>query len=243
VHYELKIYKSFEDWLNLQQSLSVPEKDTWLSFLSSYEDLIRRQAMLLDSFEMLAKTHCSGGDLVVNKEATIDGNQEVTYKYTVTAKLHTEDISLTDSLLGTLWEGKTLDPADVNHGVNITYRGPMPLTCHDCKNCTCKVCNFATICGKVFTSEGNFTFCNISNEVCMKVDYFPGVTNQVTFGGVRDKLTYTTVQPAQGPSITSEAINKEMNSSQTKVDVTKSVEVTAIDQNKNNGRCLTCEKK
>jgi hypothetical protein len=45
-----------------------------------------------------------------------------------------------------------------------------PLSCADCKNCDCRVCNFATACSEVITPNGNFTVCDVSNEVCAVVD-------------------------------------------------------------------------
>ena len=71
--YEVVLYTKFEDWLHFQQTIENDPalKKTWIDFLDSFEDLIRRQARLLDSFEMLLKIRCDSSYLILTK--TISG--------------------------------------------------------------------------------------------------------------------------------------------------------------------------
>jgi hypothetical protein len=177
--YEVLLYTKFEDWLHYQQTIeNYPLlKATWIDFLDSFEDLIRRQARLLDSFEMLLKIRCDGLYLQLTKE--IDPTPGVGYKYTVTAGPNTAttgvklaNVSINDSLMGFIAQGITLSSASPSY---IATKGPLPTTCADCNNCTCNVCNFATACGEVVTPNGNFTVCVVSNQVCRVVqDYSHG---------------------------------------------------------------------
>jgi len=168
--YEVILYTKFEDWLHFQQTIENDPalKETWIGFLDSFEDLIRRQARLLDSFEMLLKIRCDSIYLGLTK--TIVGD---TYSYTVTAGSDTAatgvkvaNVSINDSLMGFIAQGITLD--STNQFYTVT-KGPLPTTCADCDNCTCNVCNFATACGDVVTPNGNFTVCVVSDQVCMVV--------------------------------------------------------------------------
>lgn len=180
--YEVVLYTKFEDWLHFQQTIENDPalKDTWIGFLDSFEDLIRRQARLLDSFEMLLKLRCDSNYLVLTK--TISGNL---YSYTVAAGSDTANIgvkvanvSINDSLLGFVAQGITLSSTSPSDTVT---KGPLPTTCADCDNCECNVCNFATACGDVVTPNGNFTVCVVSNQVCREVedggtpDVYPGI--------------------------------------------------------------------
>ncbi len=179
--YEVILYTKFEDWLHFQQTIENDPalKETWIDFLDSFEDLIRRQAILLDSFEMLLKIRCDS--IYLNLTKTISGNN---YSYTVTAGPDTAitgvkvaNVSINDSLMGFIAQGITLDSTNQFYTVE---KGPMPTTCADCDNCTCNVCNFATACGDVVTPNGNFTVCVVSNQVCRVVTdggaiVYPGV--------------------------------------------------------------------
>ena len=192
--YEVVLYTKFEDWLHFQQTIenNPALKTTWIDFLDSFEDLIRRQARLLDSFEMLLKFRCDGSYLVLTK--TISGDA---YSYTVTAGPDTAatgvklaNVSINDSLMGFVAQGITLSSTSPS---NTVTKGPLPTTCADCDNCTCNVCNFATACGDVVTPNGNFTVCVVSNQVCRVVpdnpqggtpDVYPGIKiNETTTEG------------------------------------------------------------
>jgi hypothetical protein len=182
--YEVILYTKFEDWLHYQQTIENDPtlKATWIGFLDSFEDLIRRQARLLDSFEMLLKIRCDSIYLGLTK--TIVGNN---YSYTVTAGPDTAatgvklaNVSINDSLIGFIAQGITLSNTSPSFTVT---KGPLPTTCADCDNCTCNVCNFATACGDVVTPNGNFTVCVVSDQVCIVVqdplgglpDVYPGI--------------------------------------------------------------------
>jgi hypothetical protein len=133
-----------------------------MRFLTSFEDLIRRQSDLLDSFEMLMKIRCDETYLALNKTAVQDGNN-VTYTYNVTAGINDlQNVTVVDSILGTIEEDFSLAAGDSE----VITVGPYTLQCADCDNCTCRVCNFATACGEVVTPNGNFTVCVVSGQVC-----------------------------------------------------------------------------
>ncbi len=164
--YEVVLYEKFEDWLHFQQMMEDEEYETWIGFLSSFEDLIRRQSNLLDSFEMLMKIRCDETYLALNKTAVQEGNN-VTYTYNVTAGTNDlQNVTIEDSILGTIEEDFSLAAGDSE----IVAVGPFTLQCADCDNCTCRVCNFATACAEVITPNGNFTACVVSDQVCATVD-------------------------------------------------------------------------
>ncbi len=182
--YEVILYTKFEAWLHYQQTIeNNPQfKQTWIDFLDSFEDLIRRQARLLDSFEMLLKIRCDSLYLNLSKTISITDSG---YNYTVTAGPNTAltgikvaNVSINDSLMGFVAQGITLSSTNP---FQIVTKGPLPTTCADCNNCTCNVCNFATACGDVVTPTGNFTVCVVSNQVCRVVDdhlgpdVYPGI--------------------------------------------------------------------
>jgi hypothetical protein len=191
--YEVNLYTKFEDWLHFQQTIEneAKLKPTWIRFLDSFEDLIRRQARLLDSFEMLLKIRCDNRYLTLTK--TVVGNDNF-YSYTVTAGTDTAatgvkvaNVSINDSLMGFVAQGITLSSTRPS---NTVEKGPLPTSCADCNNCTCNVCNFATACGDVVTPNGNFTVCVVSNQVCrIVVDggspvVYPGIKiNETTTEG------------------------------------------------------------
>jgi uncharacterized repeat protein (TIGR01451 family) len=167
---EVVLLKKFEDWLHYQQMIEGTEYDTWMGFLASFEDLIWRQSNLLDSFEMMLKIDCSETYLNITKSAdplAVDAGQQVTYTYTITATstYSLQNVVVKDSLWGELGTKALLVP-----GTPWILTVPKTLSCADCNNCMCKVCNFATVCGEVVTPNGNFTVCDVSNAVCVTVD-------------------------------------------------------------------------
>ncbi len=184
--YEVILYTKFEDWLHYQQTIENDPalKETWVDFLDSFEDLIRRQARLLDSFEMLLKIRCDSIYLGLTKTIVDD-----TYNYTVTAGPDTAatgvkvaNVSINDSLMGFIAQGITLN--STVSSVKVT-KGPLPTTCADCDNCTCNVCNFATACGDVVTPNGNFTVCVVSDQVCIVVNDYPEGGNPNVYPGIK----------------------------------------------------------
>ncbi|MCX6679061.1 MAG: hypothetical protein NTX42_01660 [Methanothrix sp.] len=192
--YEVNLYTKFEDWLHFQQTIENEGKlkPTWIRFLDSFEDLIRRQARLLDSFEMLLKIRCDNRYLILTK--TVVGNDNF-YSYTVTAGPDTAatgvklaNVSINDSLMGFVAQGITLSSSSPS---SIVTKGPLPTSCADCNNCTCNVCNFATACGDVVTPNGNFTVCVVSNQVCLVVPDYPQGGNPVVYPGVKINETTT----------------------------------------------------
>ena len=167
---EVVLLKKFEDWLHYQQMLEGTDYETWMAFLASFEDLIRRQSNLLDSFEMLMKIDCTSEYINVTKSAQpldVDAGATVTYTYTITAKstYPIQNVVVKDSLWGEVGTIALL-VKDTPQILTVTK----PLGCVDCNNCMCKVCNFATVCGEVITVNGNFTVCDVSNLVCVIVD-------------------------------------------------------------------------
>ena len=170
--FEVVLLNKFEDWLHYQQMIEGTDYDTWMAFLSSFEDLIRRQSDLLDSFEMLMKIDCT--DEYINVTKSVDQQNPATYTYTITAKstYSIKNVVVKDSLWGEVGTIALLDPDDPPEVIQVPNK---PLSCADCNNCECKVCNFATTCGEVITPNGNFTVCDVSNEVCAIVDENFGV--------------------------------------------------------------------
>jgi len=109
-----------------------------------------------------------------------DGN-DVIYHYHIAVANQTANITVTDSTLGVV---KTyhLVPAGFDEEFDSAR---VTLACGDCDNCTCKVCNFATVCGEVVTPNGNFTTCSVSNQYCVTVNDYPHVIHPVVYPGVK----------------------------------------------------------
>jgi hypothetical protein len=80
-----------------------------------------------------------------------------------------ENITINDSLLGVVqWPG-----VDLNAGESRSWTVDADHRCTDCNNCTCKVCDFAVVCGKVIIDElHNATICVPSNQVCVNITQF-----------------------------------------------------------------------
>ena len=180
VKFEVVLLKKFENWLHYQQMMEETEYGSWIAFLSSFEDLIRRQSNLLDSFEMLMKIDCTDEYINVAKSANpqvvdMAAGDQVTYAYTVKNMNNTyfiKDIVVKDSLWGDVGTIALLAPRASQTLLSL-QKGT---SCADCNNCQCKVCNFATVCGEVITPHGNFTVCDVSNETCVVVDENSGTS-------------------------------------------------------------------
>jgi hypothetical protein len=208
--FEVVLLKKFEDWLHYQQMIEETERDTWIAFLASFEDLIRRQSQLLDSFEMLMKIDCNEAYINITKSTNVTTpyvipGQVVMFTYTITATgadFSLENVEVEDSMWGEVGRIASLSP-----GLPETLTINRTLDCSDCNNCMCKVCNFATVCGEVITENGNFTACDVSNEVCEIVN------ESFEAGPPGEKLTETVEEPApeveeQAAAATSEATGK-----------------------------------
>jgi uncharacterized repeat protein (TIGR01451 family) len=181
IHYEeFLLNKSFDNWLSSQQYLNDTEKQTWLDFLESYEDLIRRQLNLSASFQDLAGFRCDQEYMKLSKTAnrtSVNAGDPVEFTFVVNNTNSYDVINLTlyDMLLGTIVDNATLEANE-----NATYTRILKAKCIDCNDCTCNVCNFATACGNVVLDEINRTHgCVGSNEVCLSVKQpggpvFPG---------------------------------------------------------------------
>jgi hypothetical protein len=181
--YEVVLYTKFEDWLHFQQMIeeNQTEKPAWIGFLNSYEDLIRRQANLLSSFEMLLKIRCDGRYLTLTKSILSQDGNDVIYRYHIIVTNQTSNITVTDSTLGVV-KTYRLVPAGFDEEFDSAQ---VTLACGDCDNCTCKVCNFATVCGEVVTPNGNFTTCSVSNQYCVTVNDYPNTIHPVVYPGFK----------------------------------------------------------
>jgi hypothetical protein len=160
---EVDLLEKFEDWLHHQQIIEETEYEASLAFLSSFEDLIRRQSDLLDSFELMMKIDCTQTHLALKKSVlpiSVNAGDDVIHNYTInaTGSYNLKNIIVEDSLWGEVGQ-KALLSSKENYTISITKS----LTCADCSNCTCKVCNFATACGDVITPSGNFTVCVVND--------------------------------------------------------------------------------
>jgi uncharacterized repeat protein (TIGR01451 family) len=196
-----------------------------MAFLASFEDLIRRQSNLLDSFEMLMKIDCTSEYINVTKSAQpldVDAGGQVKYTYTVTAKstYSIKNVVVKDSLWGEVGTISLLEPSTPQI-LTVTK----PLGCADCNNCMCKVCNFATVCGEVITVNGNFTACDVSNLVCVIVDDNSG-------GPINPGTNMTETAEVSAPQSVVEEAGR----------VTVEVTSATVEQLKSSG-CSACGKK
>jgi len=218
--YEVVLYTKFEDWLHFQVMIEDTQKNTWKGFLESFEDLIRRQANLLDSFEMLLKTRCDTKYLTLTKSILIQTGNTVKYRYHLIAKNQTANITVKDSMLGVV-KTYAIVPAGFDEAWDY---GPVSLTCADCNNCTCKVCNFATACGEIVTRNGNFTVCVVSNQYCVTVQDF------------------ATPAPAPGDIHPGIKINESTTEETIAEEVTKELETPAENASQEINSCPSCSK-
>ena len=225
---EVVLLKKFEDWLHYQQMIEGTDYETWMAFLASFEDLIRRQSNLLDSFEMLMKIDCTSEYINVTKSAQpldVDAGATVTYTYTITAKstYPIQNVVVKDSLWGEVGTIALL-VKDTPQILTVTK----PFGCVDCNNCMCNVCNFATVCGEVITVNGNFTVCDVSNLVCVIVDD--------SFGGPINPGTKVTEAAEEPVAAALQPVVEETGK------VTVEVTEAPVKQPSSTG-CTTCGKK
>jgi uncharacterized repeat protein (TIGR01451 family) len=173
---EEALLEKFRNWVYSQQYLDDDEEVAWEKFLASLEDLIRRQSRLLESFRQLLSFSCDQPYLVVTKRVnmtSVDAGDPLKYEITVsvngTGLEKVENITINDSLLGVVqWPG-----IDLNAGESRSWTIDAAHHCTDCNNCTCKVCDFAVVCGKVIIDElHNATICVPSKQVCVNISQF-----------------------------------------------------------------------
>jgi PKD repeat protein len=169
LHYQQMLIHKFEDWLDHQQTMEDSYRDWWMRFLDSFEDLIRRQSNLMDSFEMLMKIDCTEEYISLTRSANVtevNAGAPVEYTYKVTAtRITVKDVVVKDSLGGEIGTIDRLEP-----GVPQTLTKVKIHSCANCNRCRCKVCSFATVCGEAITVNGNFTTCDVSNDVCVVIN-------------------------------------------------------------------------
>jgi hypothetical protein len=232
--FEVELLKKFEDWLHYQQMIEEKEYDAWIAFLSSFEDLIRRQSDLMDSFELMMKIDCTKTYLTLNKSAipaSVNAGDDMTYNYTINATgiYDIKKIVVKDSLWGEVGQKELLNSKE-NYTLSITKN----LTCADCNNCQCKVCNSATACGEVITPNGNFTVCVVNDapysDKCVIVSENFGVSP--IYPG--KKVTEATA--AQVPAA-EEAQTEAMGN------VTAEVKESTKERSSSASGCSTCSKK
>jgi hypothetical protein len=237
--FEVVLLKEFEDWLHYQQMIEIDPSgyyDTWMAFLSSFEDLIRKQSNMLGSFEMLMKIDCSGTYLTVTKsadETDVAPKEGVDYTYTITAYGYPiKNIEVKDSLWGVVGNIAELLPGPANATEIEILK---TLNCSDCNGCTCKVCNFATVCGEVITDNGNFTVCNVSNQVCINVTQPPILPGFDVYPVI--ELTEIAEEPAVGVEVPAAEATAEASGK-----VTVEVVQAPVERPESTG-CSICGKK
>ncbi|MCK9565670.1 MAG: DUF11 domain-containing protein [Methanothrix sp.] len=174
LHSEQYLLNSFSKWLDSQSSLNDTEQQTWYAFLASYEDLIRRQARLIGSFQELSYTSCQGTFMEVYKSTNktdYNANAGTPINYTIivnnTGSKAIENITINDSILGVIQGSPGISLAV---GTNKTYYKVVSHNCSYCSSCTCRICNYALACADVVMDASNRTrLCVASNEVCMNI--------------------------------------------------------------------------
>lgn len=193
--YEVVLYTKFDEWLQYQQMIEGTQKETWIAFLDSYEDLLRRQADLLSSFEMLLKIKCDGGYLTLTRSVISQTGNDVVYRYHLSTRNQTANIVIIDQILGEI-ASYGLVPAGFEETIDVARRN---ITCGECDNCSCNVCGFATACGEVITPNGNFTTCAVSNQCCVVINDYPSQILPVIYPGyqVDDLTAYPSAGMAQ----------------------------------------------
>jgi uncharacterized repeat protein (TIGR01451 family) len=174
IHSEQDLLNSFSKWLDSQSALNDTEQQTWYQFLASYEDLIRRQARLIGSFQELSYSSCLGTFMEVYKSTnktdySANAGEPINYTIIVnnTGSKAIENITINDTILGVIQGSPGISLAA---GTNKTYYKVVSHNCSYCSSCTCRICNFALACADVVMDASNRThLCVASNEVCMNI--------------------------------------------------------------------------
>jgi len=174
IHSEQDLLNSFSKWLDSQSALNDTEQQTWYQFLASYEDLIRRQARLIGSFQELSYSSCLGTFMEVYKSTnktdySANAGEPINYTIIVnnTGSKEIVNITINDSILGVIQGSPGISLAV---GTNKTYYKVVSHNCSYCSSCTCRICNFALACADVVMDASNRThLCVASNEVCMNI--------------------------------------------------------------------------
>jgi len=155
---EANLLLGFEYFLHHLQDVQDGQK---IEFLASFEDLIRRQAVLLDIYEAFLKVKCN----ILKIDKYVDGCrlfkpcQNVTYTYVIknTCNCIVKDIWIVDSRIGIIIEDVSLGPHEEKSFNKSTSLNYPPGT---------KVCNKAQAWGNF---SNNFIVMSESNEVCIQM--------------------------------------------------------------------------
>ncbi len=172
LHSEQDLLNGFYKWLKSQSALNDTQQQTWYQFMASYEDLIRRQARLIGSFQELLYSSCQGTFMEVYKSANkTDAAAGEPINYTIivnnTGSKVIENVTINDSILGVIQSSPGITLAV---GTNKTYYKAVSHNCSYCSSCICRICNFALACGDVVMDASNRThLCVASNEVCLNI--------------------------------------------------------------------------
>ncbi|NTV28266.1 MAG: hypothetical protein HGA93_06290 [Methanothrix sp.] len=155
---ESELLGGFEVFLHKLQNV----QDQYLiEFLANVEDLIRRQAVLLDIYRDLLKTKCS--ELKLYKYVVRCGEfrcgQNVTYNYVLrnSCNCTLEGVRIIDDRLGVIVDGVSLRPYEEKHFTKSSVLNYPSGT---------RLCNTARVFG---VNPDGFTIFSISNEVCITV--------------------------------------------------------------------------
>lgn len=172
LHKEQDLLRQFCIWVESQRSLDSTQREVWYQFLASFEDLVRRQARLIARFQQILHSSCDGSIFtVIQSTNTSDAASDRPINYTIFLEnkgAHPiRNITINNSILG---EIKGLPGFELLAGGNRSIFRIASHNCSYCTGCTCKICDFALVCGDVYMDEENKTqVCTVGNEVCINV--------------------------------------------------------------------------
>lgn len=172
VESEQKLLADFQKWILSQKYLNDIEKDAWYGFLASYEDLIRRQARLIAAYQELLYSSCEGTFFAATKSGNrtdVNASETINYTFTVknTGNRVIKNLTINDSIFGVVLgsPGATLLPSESRSVFRLANH-----SCQYCSGCVCRICDFALVCGDVYSDAVNKTHvCILSNEVCANI--------------------------------------------------------------------------
>jgi len=172
LHKEQTLLRQFHIWIESQRSLDSTQREVWYQFLASFEDLVRRQAMLIARFQQILHSSCDGSFFTVfqrvNSNDTVSGSP---INYTIfvnnTGRRTVRNITINNSILGVVQGPPGIE---LLAGENRSLSRSVSHNCSYCTGCTCRICDFALACGDVYMDEVNKTYvCTAGNEVCINV--------------------------------------------------------------------------
>lgn len=177
LHKEQDLLHQFRIWVESQRSLDSTQREVWYQFLASFEDLVRRQARLIARFQQILHSSCDGSLLSVTESAnTSDAASDRPINYTIFLEnkgAHpVRNITINNSILGDIQE---LPGIELLAGESRSIIRIFSHNCSYCTGCTCRICDFALVCGDVYLDEENVTHvCVVGNEVCINVSQAGG---------------------------------------------------------------------